>query len=165
MNDSFYELIIPRKADIKDIVSVVFISATIILLTFVGFSFFSYFSSIFLIAGVSTIYFFVLPRLRKEYEYYLLNYTLEITLIVNKSKRKNIMEFDIRKADIVAPTNSSKLSAYRPTKTLDFSSGNKTNNTFSLIIAIEKDLYHIILEPDKIMLDQMKLWMGQKMYL
>ena len=102
MNDSFYELIIPRKADIKDILSVVFISATIILLTFVGFSFFSYFSSIFLIAGVSTIYFFVLPRLRKEYEYYLLNYTLEITLIVNKSKRKNIMEFDIRKADIVA---------------------------------------------------------------
>ena len=164
MNDAFYELLVPQKASLKDIASVILISAAIILLTLIGFSFIGFYAAIIGAAGFGAFAYFLLPRLKKEHEYYLLNYTLEISLIENKANRKSLMEFDIRKADIVAPVGSDKLLGYRPTKTMDFSSGTKNNNVYSIIIPLDHNVCNILIEPDDTMKDQMKFWLGQKMY-
>jgi len=165
MNDAFYELLVPQKASLKDILSVIFISAGIILLTLIGFSFIGFYAAIIGAAGFGALAYFLLPRLKKEHEYYLLNYTLEISLIENKANRKSLMEFDIRKAEVVAPFGSDRLSGFRPTKTLDFSSGTKNNNVYSIIIPYDHDLCNILIEPDETMKEQMKFWLAQKMYL
>ena len=165
MNDAFYELLVPQKAKAKDIASVILICAAIIILTFIGFSFLGFYAALIGAAGIGTVTYFLFPRLKKEHEYYLLNYTLEVSLIENKANRKSLLEFDIRKADIVAPVGSDRLSGYRPTKTLDFSSGTKNNQVYSIIIPMDHNLCNILIEPDDTMKDQMKLWLGQKMYL
>ena len=165
MNDAFYELLVPQKAKAKDIASVILICAAIIILTFIGFSFLGFYAALIGAAGIGTVAYFLFPRLKKEHEYYLLNYTLEFSLIENKANRKSLLEFDIRKADIVAPVGSDRLSGYRPTKTLDFSSGTKNNQVYSIIIPMDHNLCNILIEPDDTMKDQMKLWLGQKMYL
>lgn len=165
MNDAFYELLVPQKAKAKDIASVILICAAIVILTFIGFSFLGFYAALIGAAGIGAVAYFLFPRLKKEHEYYLLNYTLEVSLIENKANRKSLLEFDIRKADIVAPVGSDRLSGYRPTKTLDFSSGTKNNQVYSIIIPMDHNLCNILIEPDDTMKDQMKLWLGQKMYL
>lgn len=163
MNDAFYELLVPQKAKFKDIASVILISAAIILLTFIGFSFIGMYAALLGAAGFGAVAYFLLPRLKKEHEYYLLNYTLEISLIENKANRKSLMEFDIRKADIVAPCGSPQLAGFRPTKILDFSSGIKSADIYSIILPWDHELCNILIEPDETMKEQMRFWLRQKM--
>lgn len=107
----------------------------------------------------------LIPKFREEYEYYLLNYTLEITLIQNKENRRDITEFDIRKAELVAPADSPKLTEFHPTKILDCSSGIKGSKSYAIIIYLEEELHKILIEPDEKMTEQMKMWLGPKMIL
>lgn len=165
MNDAFYELLISKKANIKDIISIILIGIGILALTIIGFSFIGFLAAIPGAIAFGALYYFLFPRLKQEYEYYLLNYTLEISLIENKSRRTSVMEFDIRKADLVAPVGFDKLKEYRPTKTLDFSSGTNANTVYSIILPFDHNLCNIMIEPDETMKEQMKFWLGQKMYL
>lgn len=162
MNDSLYEHIVARKPRLADMVVRILMIIATLLVTYLGFAlagafaFFALFGMILLSACI------VFPRLNVEYEYSLLNHYLDISIIYSKSKRdKNKTEINIQKADIIAPTGSPRLASYHPGRTLDYSSGNRKNKTYSIMISNDQ----IIIEPDEKMVQQMKDWMGQKMFL
>lgn len=163
MNDAFCEQLVPRKTDLKDVALLILSIAATLLLTTILTNFIGSFSILLFVAAAIAIWYYLVPRLKKEYEYYLLNYTLEVSLIQNKANRNSVIEFDIRKAEIVAPTGSSSLNTYRTTKSLDFTSGVKGAATYTIIVPIERDVYRIMIEPDENITEQMKLWLGPKM--
>lgn len=111
------------------------------------------------------VVYFVKPRLNKEYEYSLSNFYFDVAAIYNKENRKDLIEIDIREAEVFAPTGSSYLNGYRPAKTLDFTSGNKSAKTYAFMISINNTLHNIIIEPDETLLQLLKNRMGSKIYL
>ena len=163
MTDAFYEQLVPLKTSIKDLFLVILSTVGTFLLCFILFRFFGSFVIFLAFAGLLAIWNFLVPRMKQEYEYYLLNSTLEVSKILNKEKRQSIMEFDLRKSEIVAPVDSPELEHFRPTKKLDFTSGSKNNNVYSIIIPMEHALYNILIEPDEKMQEQMKIWLAHKM--
>ena len=163
MNDAFCEQLVPRKTDLKDVALLILSIAATLLLTTILANFIGSFSILLFVAAAIAIWYYLVPRLKKEYEYYLLNYTLEVSLIQNKANRNSVIEFDIRKAEIVAPTGSPALNGYRPTKAFDFTSGVKGANTYTIIVPLEHDLCRIMIEPDENITEQMKMWLGPKM--
>ncbi|MEE1087114.1 MAG: hypothetical protein U0L05_08150 [Schaedlerella sp.] len=165
MNDSLYELIVVRKPRTTDmLIRILMIFATIVVsyisLIFAG--------SLFILAAAGMIaitVFLVFPRLNVEYEYSLLNHYLEISEIYNKEKRRKKIDINIQEAEIIAPFDSPRLKHYHAEKTLNFTSGSSDVSIYSIIIPFNQTTTQILVEADAKMLQRMKGWMGQKMFL
>lgn len=164
MNDAFYEDFVAKKSGFADILKRILLLVGVLFLTILLSNFIGVFAFTFGFLGIVLVIFLVFPYFKVEYEYSLLNHDLDISTIYNKEKRKKKAEIDLLKAEIIAPTASSRLAHYNPAKTLDFSSGNKDAKTFSIMTSINDSLTNIIIEPDETMLSQMRSWMGSKMY-
>ena len=94
-----------------------------------------------------------------EYEYSLTNGELVITKILGQQKRKDREkeEFDIKQAEIIAPTFSDAVANKNQiTKILDFSSGKKSEKLYSMIINHSGyGNVHVIFEPSEKMIEAM----------
>ena len=112
--------------------------------------------------------YFVMPLLDLEYEYVFVNGELDIDRIASKSKRKRMKSFDLAKMEIMAPVNSHRMDYQNHNtnmKVLDFSSGNSQHKIFAMIIPDEKDVYRVLLEPDKELLDNIARSCPRKVFL
>ena len=165
MNDAFYEHFVTRKPKFTDVLKRIFLIVGVLFITFILMAIIGSLAVTLGAVAIFLIVYLVFPYFKVEYEYSLLNHYLEISAIFNKAKRKKKADIDIQKADIIAPTGSPRLHNYRPSKTMDFSSGDKNAKTYSIMTSKESILYCLIIEPDQRMIDQMKSWMGQKMFL
>lgn len=164
MNDAYYEQLVARKSKPIDmairVFTIFFIGAIAVLgMPFIGFL--AVFVAVLL--GILA-YYFVFPRLNVEYEYVLLNHDMDVDAIYSQSKRKRQLSFDIRQAEIMAPSGSPRLNSYKPEKTYDFSSGNTDSKTYSFMIPMDQKLICIIIEPDETMFRHIQGWMGVKLY-
>lgn len=165
MNDAFYEHFVSKKSGVPAIFKQILSIIGILLITYALTYVIGAFAFTIGFAGIILAIFLVFPYFKVEYEYSLLNHDLEISVIYNKEKRKKKAEFDLRKAEIIAPEDSPRLNHYNPVKTFNFTSGNKNAKTFSIMTSINDILTNIIIEPDEKMLAQMRSWTGSKMYL
>lgn len=164
MNDAFYEQLVARKSRPADLLIRILSILVIVAVAFFGMPFIGFFSFFIAVILALLAYYFVFPRLDVEYEYTLLNHDMEVDAIYSKSKRKKQLSFDIRQAEIMAPSGSPRLRSFQPAKTYDFSSGTADKNAYSMMISIDKGLVCIILEPDEKMFSHMQGWMGMKLY-
>lgn len=164
MKDNYYEQFILRKTTIKDIL----VCGISVIMTFILVSLGLFFlGNLVVIPAALVIYAvvnYVLSRLKSEYEYDITNQLLDIALIYNKGKRKEMLSINIQNAELIAPEGAQELSCYKPVKTQVFTSGNKAKQRYSMIISINDELREIIIEPDEEMLAIMKKWMGTKMH-
>lgn len=91
-----------------------------------------------------------------EYEYSFLNGELSIDKIMGQRKRKHIAEFNIKEAELVAPSLSEDIvRASQNTVIKDFSSGSKTEDMYSIIIDGKEGRSQVVFEPDENMIDAM----------
>lgn len=162
MNDSFYEQLVARKSRPIDMVIRILTILALILLAFVGFIFLGFLIIPVIILLGFLVYAFVLPRLKVEYEYALLNHDMQIDVIYNKEKRKSLLSFNLRDAEIMAPKDSPELTSYHADKVLNFTSLNSSAKIFEMYILINQKKYKLLLEPDLRMQEHMKTWMGRK---
>lgn len=162
MNDSFYEQLVARKPRPLDMILRILIILALVLLTFVGFIFFGFLiiPVIFLLGFL--VHAFVFPRLKVEYEYALLNHDMQIDIIYNKEKRKSLLSFNLRDAEIIAPQGSAELNSYHAEKEWNFTSRQPSAKVFELYILINQKKCKVLLEPDSRMQEHMKTWMGRK---
>ena len=166
MTDLYSELLVKKEQTVKD-------QAIKILLIF--FILFTAIAGLLLtpLAWVLTIAlgvaaYFVMPLLDLEYEYVFVNGELDIDRIASKSKRKRMKSFDLAKMEIMAPVNSHRMDYQNHNtnmKVLDFSSGNSQHKIFAMIIPDEKDVYRVLLEPDKELLDNIARSCPRKVFL
>lgn len=126
---------------------------------------------LFLIPGVAlgvVSYIFLIPNTDVEYEYLLVNHSLDVDKVMAKSKRKKLRSFDLSAADIIAPVNSHRMDYYNSNtnmKVLDFSSGNPEHKRFAFVIRDEGTATKVIIEPDEAMANSMRQSMPNKCFL
>lgn len=158
MNDSYYELLVAQEPDTKDKAVKVGLPAAGIACIIAGILVFwpiLIVGAVLLIAG----YVFLIPRASREYEYLFIQGDFSVDVVYSQSKRKKMMEFSVREADIVAPVNSHRLDYYNNNqnlKVVDFSSGNPDHRRFAVITRLDSQLTKIIIEPDQ-KLEQMMI--------
>lgn len=154
MDEVFVEQIIKRKTSMSGIA----IRIICILLVIVGF-----FSMLFLgVLGLTItallIYltYMAWSYTSIEYEYSFLNGELSVDKIMGQRKRKTIASFDIKNAEIVAPSMSDEVvRRVNNTVTKDYSTGYKGGNLYSMIINDADGLKQVLFEPNEKILDAM----------
>lgn len=125
-----------------------------------------------LLAGALVVgilgYIFVFPNTDLEYEYLLVNRSLDIDKVMARTKRKKVKSFDLSTAEIIAPLHSHRLDYYNNNsqmKVQDYSSGNDEHRRFAFIIREDSQACKVIIEPDQDMERMMQQSMPGKCYL
>ena len=188
--DVFMEYLIKRKRDAKyNILSALLIFSALIVtivLLFVtlalGMSMGSadngaaQFSSMFsgigllLIAGVWYGAYILINRRSIEYEYILTNSEMDVDKIMAKKRRKRMVSFDFKDAEIVADIsdnmhNAEYKNAPENIKVMDFT-GNKSNGRIYFAdVMIEGEQKRILFQPTSKMLDSIKRYNPRKVFI
>lgn len=165
MNDSYSELLVKKKQTAKDLIINFLLIGLIAATAVLGLMgiIFAWIAT--LILGV--VAYFVLPNLDLEYEYVYVNGELDIDKIMSKSKRKRLKSFDLAKLELMAPVNSHRMDYQNHNtnlKVLNYSSGEKDHKVYAMIIPDEKDVYKVLIEPDRELLDNIKKSCPRKVF-
>ena len=147
MNDTFYELLIKKN---KPDTNALILSAIniVAIVFFLILSLYIQFALIFAVGLGFVFYYMVYPRISVEYEYSLLNADLTIDAIYNKTKRKNVLNVDLKTLETAFPTSSPKMKGQRNGKKTYFSTGDIFPNNGENIL--------LFVTPDDHMLDMIK---------
>ena len=108
---------------------------------------------------------FVFQQLNVEYEYFYMNGDLDIDKIMAKQRRKRIFSVNLRDVEVVARKNAPELQPYRNLRAIDFSSRQNDANCYVLIIGEKGQKKKVIFEPEKEILEGMKLLAPRKVFL
>ena len=102
-----------------------------------------------------------------EYEYTLVEKTLDIDRVMAKKRRKHMETFDLSKLEIMAPEGHEKLETYERMncKVLDYSSGMKKDAEYIAFINTGAGMLKVILEPDEKFLDAFTKINSRKIFL
>ena len=159
MSDLYTAIIVKRKKTPKDtILKALLIAATVLAVLAALFTTLGLIAFIVAVAlGIAD--FFLIPTFDVEFEYLYVNGELDIDKIMSKQKRKRVYSVDIKNLELLAPTNSHALDSYnrrQDLKTLDFSSRDEQNKSYTMIVKGEKGLERVIFEPNEVILKDMK---------
>lgn len=155
MEEVFVELIVKRKTGIKEAL----LRALSVFVVLVVFLFTMQLGilglTITVLLGYGAYLLWVYTSI--EYEYSFLNGELTVDKIMGQRKRKTIDSFELKEAEIVAPTHSDEVIRRLGgvVKTLDYSSGYKTDKLYSIIINDGKGNTQVVFEPDDRIIDAM----------
>lgn len=108
---------------------------------------------------------FLFKRFDLEFEYLYVNGDLDIDKIMAKQKRKRVFETNVRDIEVLAPTGSIELQQYQRTKTYDFSSGAGKVKTYEMVTNSQGQTVKIIFEPNKTILEGMKMLAPRKVFI
>ena len=154
MEEVFVEKIIKRKTGIKGSLLRVLSILVVILVFFLTLRLTILGITITILMGYLAYLVWVYTSI--EYEYSFLNGELTIDKIMGQRKRKKVDCFDIKKAEIVAPVSSDDIVRRNDiVKTLDYSSGYKSNKLYSIIINNGAGNVQVIFEPDDRIIEAM----------
>lgn len=164
MNDIFYEQILPVKASFtKQLLRLFIIGVTVLLFLFLLLTG-GLLGVTFCFLLVYLVFFFLLPRFKKEYEYSLTNSNLQISAIYNKESRKDLISFDLHSAEIIAPANSPRLKYYDKATRQAYVSSDSELQAYSIILKNDQKLLNIIIQPNDTMKEHLKRRVPSKMY-
>ncbi|SDG94611.1 DUF6106 family protein [Marvinbryantia formatexigens] len=159
MSDLYTEIIVKRKKTAKDtILKALLIAVTVLAVLAALFTTLGIFAFIAAVVLVIVDFIFI-PTFDVEFEYLYVNGELDIDKIMSKQKRKRVYSADVKNLEIMAPTKSHALDAYnrrQDLKTLDFSSRDEQNQSYTMIIKGEKGLERVLFEPNEVILKDMK---------
>lgn len=154
MREFMTEQLVKKKTTATDVL----IKAGLILLTAASLLFFhlhTIVSIIFIVLVFLDIYMF--RRLDVEYEYVYFDGDVDIAKIMNKQSRKDLFSCNIKEdMDIIAPTESPELQRYQDLKTLDYSTKNPGNKTYTMVTLYKGQKVKVIFEPNEKMLNGMR---------
>lgn len=110
--------------------------------------------------GFGVLFYFYYTGTNVEYEYIFVNGELDIDKIMNQSRRKRALTFDMGHLEILAPEDSVYLGGYegRSCKTYDFSSNSDNGGKRYILYGNENNgTVKIILEPNDNILNDMRM--------
>ena len=118
--------------------------------------------------GLGVADYFIIPKTSLEYEYLFINGEFDIDVIMSQTKRKRVMSFSLKEADLCAPLKSHRMDYYNGNekmKVYDYSSGNEEHKRFAVIARKDNESCRIILEPDDNLVNLMKNSAPSKVFL
>ena len=166
MSDLYKEHLVKKEKTAADtLVRVLLIGGTA-LLAVAGLLIHPYILIVAVALGIAA--YVLLPGTDLEYEYLLVNHSLDIDKVMAKTKRKRVKSFDLGGADIIAPLHSHRLDYYNSNtsiRTQDYSSGNDEHKRFAFIIREDNATTKVIFEPDEEMAQMLRQSMPSKCFL
>ncbi len=155
MGDVFKEQLVARQASNQDKLKVIAIWVGAIVVGLI--TIFVVGTLIGSIALVAAIYgaMYYSSQFKKEHEYALTNNELDIDVIYNKQRRKELVSCDIKKIDVMASIKDEqhKGAFERAQKVIDASDGHETADTYAILAPIKGELTKILLTPNEDMLN------------
>lgn len=156
MSDSFTELLVQQQTPIAYKAGKVALIALAAICGFIGLTlnFFFLIPAVVFAAGA----YFVSGVCDLEFEYLYLNGEFDVDKIIAKQRRKKVINIQMDKVEIVAPTDSHHLDSFKNQKykSMDFSSKDPKKKTYTMIYNGEKEKCRIIFEPNEIILKGMR---------
>ncbi len=156
MNDAYIEWLVKRRDPWYSLL----VKVTIGFLILVGIllSGIPLFGFIFLLLAFAAGY-FILPLLKVEYEYLVVNEQITIDKIYGKSRRKKAWEGSLDDLEIVAPVGSDALrdAEKQGEKVLDFTSNYPGAKVYGMIQMRPSGALKILIEPNEKIIEQ--LWL------
>ena len=165
MSDLYKEHLVKKESTPRDLLVRIGLIGGTGLLTAAGL----FISPILLLAavGMGVATWFLLPGTDLEYEYLLVNHSLDIDKVMAKTKRKKVRSFDLSQADMIAPLHSHRLDYYNSNsgiKVLDLSSGNDEHLRYAFVINDGGAVTKVIIEPDEAMINMLRSSMPGKCF-
>ena len=106
----------------------------------------------------------VAKRLNLEFEYLYVNGDLDIDKIMAKSRRKRIFSTNVREIEVVAPKGSVEVHQYQNLKAKDYSSNQEGNSIYEMIVIRNGEKIRVFFEPNKTILDGIKMMAPRKVF-
>ncbi len=167
--DLFMEYIIKRKKGVKENILTLAIILSVPSLIYL--SLILMFTSlapltIFLIAGILFLAYYLISRLNVEFEYIITNNELDIDKIVAKKTRKRLITIDLRKIDIVAPatTEAHHLELSSSATNIIFADSGIAQNAYFINFTRDGQTYRVFLSPTEKMIEAMKMFAPGKVF-
>lgn len=154
MRDFMTEQLVKRKTTATDIM----IKVALIMLTVLSLLLF-FAHTIFTVLFMVLVFvdYFVFRRLDVEYEYTYFDGTLDIAKIMSKQSRKELFSTNIKEdMEMIAPTGNHDVERYEVAKTLDYSTKNPGNKTYTMVTSYKGQKVKMIFEPNEKMLNSMR---------
>lgn len=166
MSDLYGEQLIKTKSSAGQKILCVFLTLGTILLLALGI----FFMPVILVAGLALGWaaWMAFQRLRVEYEYLYVNGELDIDTIYGRVKRKKTASFDLNDLQAAAWEKSHSLDSYRSNpgiQKMDFTSKRQDSARFILVFQKEGKNLWVAIEPDEVMINDMKLKAPRKVFL
>lgn len=157
MGDVFKEQLVSVKKSSKDKLNQTLIIIASILLIIIAFMFGGLFIGPVAILGVLWGAWFLMSKLKKEYEYSLTNNELDIDVIYNKERRKKIMVIDMKKIHVMASIKDDRKQdeIERAQKIMDFSNGEMTQDTYAIVCEKDGSVVRVLITPNQEILNLM----------
>lgn len=162
MNDYYTEQLVKQKTKMSSIVAKAALIAATAVSIFIAFMFPLAMILPVIMVVVDVVIF---KRFDLEFEYLYVNGDLDIDKIMAKQKRKRVFETNVRDMEVIAPTGSIELQQYQRTKTYDFSSRREGAKTYEMVTASQGQTVKIIFEPNKTILEGMKMLAPRKVFI
>ena len=163
MEDAFYEQLVPVKRPKMLIYLGILLLAVILgAVLAVGFLFLGIAAIVVAWFVGMMFYFFVYPKFYVEYEYTLVNHSLDIDAVYHKVKRKHLFSVDLREAEVIAPENSSALRPFADIRPKNLTSRTGEYKAYSLIVLQDRKKLHLLIEPNEELLERIRQWSGRK---
>lgn len=115
------------------------------------------------IIGICLFVYFLGYR-NMEYEYTFTNGNIEVAVIYNASRRKELMHFEMDQVTMVVPEKSERISHENFVKTHNFTSGNKNRAGIAFVVEINGNKELVLIEPNEKSLEHIKGFAKNKMY-
>ena len=167
--DLFLEYIIKRKRGVKEniitlavvlsVPSLVYLSISLLVTPLAPLT-------IFVIALILFLAYFIISRLNVEFEYIITNNELDIDRIVAKKTRKRLLTINLRKLDFVAPatTSAHKNELSKNATNIIYADSGIAENAYFLNFEKDGQTYRVFLSPSQKMVETMKIFAPGKVF-
>ena len=156
MNDVFKEQIVKRKPSSKDVFKRAGLILSVAVVAVLAFMLIPAFAPFVILAACFGAW-YLMGFLKVEYEYALTDGELDIDIIYNRSRRKRLFSARVNDFDIMAHVEDKmRMGEFQSAmETLDYSSGEVSNDTYAFLLNYKGKRTKIIIEPNAVMLKAM----------
>ncbi len=106
---------------------------------------------------IDAILIYFVPNKHVDYEYIFVDGQIDFDRIVAGNSRKTVMKTDLEKVEKIAPESSHVLDSFQTAPLSDFSSLDKEDTHYIMVIKSDKGMVRVRFTPDEKMLEMMKL--------
>ncbi len=163
LNDYYHEQVVDRRKSKSDIVLFVLFLAVLFAFLLLGTLFLGVIAYI-LAALVALVFAVLLTGIPTAFEYELNNYYFRVDAVYKRRKRREMMAFDIRSCETVAPQNAPVLTGVKPDRFYLYHSEKKEEIPYAVLFKDEDGLNCVLLNLDEQMLEIMQRFLGTKVH-
>lgn len=161
--DLFLEYIIKRKKGVKEniltlaiilcVPSLVYLSILLLVTPIAPLT-------IFIIAGIIFLAYWLISKMNVEFEYIITNNELDIDKITSKKTRKRLITIDLKKIDLTAPAMTSvhRNELSKPATNVIYADSGVAEKAYFINFEKDGQTYRVFLSPTDKMIDAMKIY-------